>query len=665
MKRTALALAVGMLYSSALLADDLPSANEIPNAYPAGLAPSASARNAPDAPRWDPYASPGAQAYSQAPANQAAAAQPPTATMPFGTPPAVGGAMQPPQQLPPNENMRALDPAAELRTQENQSAAQNQPKSLKSVMKGQPTKSATTNQPGFQTTAPAIAQAPSGGGQLQSGQRTMQQFAVPSAPKSMTTPAASGVNPVRYDDPPAQPARQPFSPNVMQQSAANSTFGAPASGIAGGANRENAASSQAQNRPPVATEPPVDPAKLAASRAAADLLATSLQESTNSAEDGNWNFCTLQQALANISEDRRLATVAAYWRLCRTVSDYRWTLRELKNLEELAPARNSAVEGPMLSTSRAAADARTHEAEVALIRAEEALHSATGTNPSGLSPSSTTAGGASTTQSNIFPSDRPLVGPYNTYYSSLFANRTPVGRTREINRELPVRLQAINVRTAAVQSAVAAVHTAEEAHARGETDMRTVLACHEQLHQQRREFLDAVLQYNLDIAEYAATVANTGMSNDKFVAMLIRTKPPERIGAAPNQSGRGFPAGGRTDAIAPPGNSTQSNGRTGWPAGNSGAADSTRQPAADGWSASAIHTLETERNLDSEVPQPVRGTQAAAAGQQNEPAQRDLGQRYEYNQPPAQTQTGGGETQRQVDPFAQPPAEERYPNHGR
>src|SRR5262249_19071280 len=150
-------------------------------------------------------------------------------------------------------------------------------------------------------------------------------------------------------------------------------------------------------------------------------------------------------------------------------------LDELSRLEQVVPARGAA-ESPMLSTARAAAAARVHEAEVGVALAQESLASATQPKDQ-LAPSAA-----------ILPSDRPLTGPYRTYFDVIFANRPPVGRTREINRTLPLRLAGINDRTAAVQSATSAIHYAEEAHAKGEADLRTVLACHETLHRERRAF---------------------------------------------------------------------------------------------------------------------------------------------------------------------------------
>ncbi len=222
-------------------------------------------------------------------------------------------------------------------------------------------------------------------------------------------------------------------------------------------------------------------------------------------------------ALSQADEQAKASVVRDYWRLSRAWSDCRWAEDELKRLESVVPARSS-VDAPMVSTARAAAAARVNEAKVGIQAAQDALMRSAHLQ----------------IQNDTYrPSDAPLVGPYHTYFSTLFANRQPPGRTLQIDRSLPLRLKAINDRTAAVQSAAGAIHSAEEAHAKGESDMRTVLSCHEELYRQRRALLDEVLAYNLDIGEYVATVAAPGTPNEKLVAMLIATKPADRVSVAP------------------------------------------------------------------------------------------------------------------------------------
>ena len=55
--------------------------------------------------------------------------------------------------------------------------------------------------------------------------------------------------------------------------------------------------------------------------------------------------------------------------------------------------------------------------------------------------------------------------------------------------------------------------------------IQTVLNCHMTLSHERRAFLAAVRDYNLDIAEYALNVADPTLPNERLVGMLIPIKP--------------------------------------------------------------------------------------------------------------------------------------------
>jgi len=94
---------------------------------------------------------------------------------------------------------------------------------------------------------------------------------------------------------------------------------------------------------------------------------------------------------------------------------------------------------------------------------------------------------------------------------------------------LPLRLDLINACTVGVQAASSAVHMAEQSHVQGQTDVHTMLACHAELRRQRRVFISAVRDYNADIAEYAVGVADPSISDDKLLAMLIRTPGGRRL----------------------------------------------------------------------------------------------------------------------------------------
>ena len=76
------------------------------------------------------------------------------------------------------------------------------------------------------------------------------------------------------------------------------------------------------------------------------------------------------------------------------------------------------------------------------------------------------------------------------------------------------------------------MHQADDARAKGTGDLQTVLICHADLARQRHDFLTAVYGYNLDVAEYALTVADPTLPNDRLVGMLIPLKKPTPTTAA-------------------------------------------------------------------------------------------------------------------------------------
>ena len=92
----------------------------------------------------------------------------------------------------------------------------------------------------------------------------------------------------------------------------------------------------------------------------------------------------------------------------------------------------------------------------------------------------------------------------------------------------------IETRAATVQASASAVHFADEALARPqpEVQLQAVLDCHMTLSHERRAFLAAVRDYNLDIAEYALNVADPTLPNERLVGMLIPVKPLSSADAA-------------------------------------------------------------------------------------------------------------------------------------
>jgi hypothetical protein len=139
--------------------------------------------------------------------------------------------------------------------------------------------------------------------------------------------------------------------------------------------------------------------------------------------------------------------------------------------------------------------------------------------------------GYSTTDALPVPSDRPHVGAYRTHFQEIFAQRSAPPRVRLIDRTMPLRRKAVDLRCQAVVAARDALHATLEAYDAQQAEIEHVLVRIKALARERRAFLQAVRDYNADIADYALAVAGAGASSRDLVAMLIKPPPaPPRSG---------------------------------------------------------------------------------------------------------------------------------------
>jgi hypothetical protein len=645
-----------------------PGDDNLTNSQFRGFQVPAAARNAPEAPAWNPQAQPAAptQQPAAAPATAAPAAviAPPTnnptadtnvapaaSTNPIWAVPAQPAVVgPPPATVAPaavvGANPAFAAPAPQANTVIPAAAPPTRP--LVSVMKRKTRSSAAATAPAATpqlaapTTAPTFTPPPS------------PTPAASPAPAALTDAQTDGAIPINsvtsaaneYSKPDAQPIASPsgiqparFDEPVSASAATSTTSETPTAAtplkIATTQPQlipppDNAAPAQPlvsdpqvtpANSNPQNQESTIDPEQLAAAHAAADLLAQSFA----STGDLPGQSESLSEIISASDEHQRLAVVNAYWRLSHAISDYIWTSDELERLNKAIPSR-VMINNPMISTALATATARIHEAELSVTKAQQSLSALS------ASPGAPSAAG-------ILTSDRPLVGPYRTYFDAIFANRSAPARLREINATLPIRVKIIDDHAAAVRSAMDAVHYAEEAHSRNETDIRTVLACHEDLHRQRRDFLQAVSDYNLDIAEYAAGVAAPGTPQEKFVGMLIRPKPTDRLSAVPERSTFNpaenlFSFGSTASNALPPPPSTNARDAKTAPV---------RSRAADGWVPSTLRPIEEAPPATPQPPAAEEPSRAAPQsivnpvnppGKQADPFAPSVGDRYgnRYNE---------------------------------
>jgi len=253
---------------------------------------------------------------------------------------------------------------------------------------------------------------------------------------------------------------------------------------------------------------------------AAELLAAALEPLATKAAGDQGLYARplpLIEALERSGDrTRRLWIAQAYWKVSAAFAAIRFATEAVERLELTAPG-GDPHDRAVLDVATAAARADLAEARAQLVAAQQELVDLVRLPPGEPSP---------------WPVDRPLATPYQTHFDTIFANRPATGRIRAINRMLPAKHEAIEVRAIAVNAARKALDMAEADHAKGKRPIEAVAVAQSALTAQQREFLSAALAYNLDIAEYAMAVADPAVPEDRFVSMLIGTPIQWRGGAA-------------------------------------------------------------------------------------------------------------------------------------
>ena len=214
---------------------------------------------------------------------------------------------------------------------------------------------------------------------------------------------------------------------------------------------------------------------------------------------------------------RRLWISQAYWQVSAGVAMLRWSTEALARLELIAPG-GDPHDRAVLDVALAAARADLADARAELVAAQQELVDLVRLPAGDPLP---------------WPVDRPLAGPYQTHFDTIFATRPATGRIRAIVRMLPSKHEALEARAAAVAAAQKAMQMAEADHAKGQRPIEAVTAAHAAVTGQQREFVKVMRAYNLDIAEYAMAVADLSVPDDRFVSMLIGTPIQWRPQPAP------------------------------------------------------------------------------------------------------------------------------------
>jgi hypothetical protein len=201
------------------------------------------------------------------------------------------------------------------------------------------------------------------------------------------------------------------------------------------------------------------------------------------------------------------AVIRAYWELAHAIAAARYSADKVRLLGEVAPPA-SEIDRAALAESAAFADAEDTAAQDVVLAAQFALLRAAGLPYEDALP---------------WPADAPLVAPYRTRFTTIFANQPAPLALRQIHLSLPGKLSLIEKRVTAMAAAESATDTLLESYKAGRTPLGELLPALERLDHSRRAFLNAVVDYNHQIAEYSLAVVGSGVGPETLVTTLIKT----------------------------------------------------------------------------------------------------------------------------------------------
>jgi hypothetical protein len=214
---------------------------------------------------------------------------------------------------------------------------------------------------------------------------------------------------------------------------------------------------------------------------------------------------TLAQAVDNsLSRADQTQRVVAYWDLSQAVAEYYLALDDRMKLSALR--QGITLPSPDWETARMNADARLELARAAVHAAQAYLGAVTGNTMPGFAP---------------LPADLPFTGPYETRYAQLFQSRSS-DLAEQLNELLPRLYSDLSTSTADIADARKWIFLASDRRT-PQNDGNELLKAYELFSARRRQFLDAVMEYNQGIVHYTEIATPGNVDTERLVAMLIRT----------------------------------------------------------------------------------------------------------------------------------------------
>lgn len=208
----------------------------------------------------------------------------------------------------------------------------------------------------------------------------------------------------------------------------------------------------------------------------------------------------------------RIQAVGEYWNLAAAVAESRAVAARRDTLGRLVASGRGDLSGDARAEAAlASAEADQQSARLAVLQAQHTLADRLGQNEW------------------FWPSDLPLVDPYQTRFDELFpGGEAPLPLVR-IHRSLPLRHLAIVRRAAAADACDAALGEVAAAFQAGRAAVDDVLLRLDAWLAAQQQYLRDVRDYNRDIAAYSLAVAPATAPVEALAGMLIRTDQPGAV----------------------------------------------------------------------------------------------------------------------------------------
>ena len=229
---------------------------------------------------------------------------------------------------------------------------------------------------------------------------------------------------------------------------------------------------------------------------------------------------TLLEAVSRASDrQQQLQIVRAYWQTARATANLCLCAAHQALLEQLRVGPSDAV---LLESARASAAAMTSQARVAAIAAQYELASLMRSPANAPLP---------------VAADAPHAGDYRTHFAEIFATRAAPEKAKRTNATIPLRRQAMQHQAAAMLAADRLLAALLDPRTIPQPGLADLLDGLNESLRQRQALAEAVVLYNLDIAEYALAVAGPEVTPQVLVTMLIRSRAAGPSAMDESQSG--------------------------------------------------------------------------------------------------------------------------------